>query len=236
MIGESIMGKYRKHMLLILVLLPILFLNGCIKFHYNVTVNNDMTANEELIFGVSESLFAMGMMTVDEEEFIDMLKNELIDEGYIVEDYDENAIIDIKANRKSLSMEDVLVLLDDYYLTYDSHFETESGLLSRTYHVNTNADLADLTKVEQAMFAIIDSDMKFTLTTPFELIDHNADKVSEDGKTLEWIIYPDQNKNIQASFREYRLNFAFIIPIIIIVAVPFIIKGLRNKKRTIEEV
>ena len=225
------MGKYRKHVLLIIILLIILFLTGCMKLHYNVTVNNDMTTNEELIFGIDKSIVAMGMTYDGEEDLFDILKNELINEGYTVDDYHEYEFIGVKAYRTSSSLDDSLNLDDVVYSIDDNHFEVESGLFSRTYHVNTTVDMTDLTKAEQAMFAIFDSDMKFTLTIPFELIEHNADKVSEDGKTLEWIFYPEQKKNIQVSFRESTIGFAFIIPIIIIVAVPFIIIGFRNKKQ-----
>jgi len=224
------MEKYRKHVLLIIILLLILFLTGCMKLHYNVTVNNDMTTNEELILGIDESIVFMSMV-YDEEELLDELKNVFIDEGYEVDEYYEIGIIGVKANRTSLSVDDSLNLEGVFNLTGDKNFEVEGGLFSRTYHVKTNFDMTDLTKAEQAMFAIRESDMKFTLTTPFEPIEHNADKVSEDGKTLKWIFYPGQKNNVQVSFRESTIGFALIIPILIIVAVPFIIIGFRNKKQ-----
>lgn len=90
---------------------------------------------------------------------------------------------------------------------------------------------------ESAAGADVMFDIQFVVTLPQESISNNADKVSEDGKTLTWNLIDEQQKNIEFEFELASNNTILIISIAIfaigLIAVIIVIsKNLKSKQQT----
>lgn len=89
---------------------------------------------------------------------------------------------------------------------------------------------------ESAAGADVMFDIQFVVTLPQEPISNNADKVSEDGKTLTWNLIDETQKNIEFEFELASNNTILIISIAIfaigLIAVVLVIsKNLKSKQQ-----
>lgn len=181
----------------------------------------------------------------NKEKFISLIKDMY---NKVISNYEND-----KLPKKYTNEDNLLEISDEitYLITIDENgsilnISVNDGYYSYNKEKVSLEDIVenDITKLSEE---IEDDKMhlgeiKFTLDLPFESIDNNADKVSNNGKTLTWIF--DKNKidnEIKFSFKfENNKNYlamfiASIILIILIVAVIIFISKLRGLIRRKEE-
>lgn len=79
-------------------------------------------------------------------------------------------------------------------------------------------------------------DLNFSLSLPIQPATHNADRVSEDGKTLYWDIAPLESNELKLSVNvpnvRHIVYVAVMSLILIVIAVILLIRRHRSKKET----
>ena len=240
-----------------------LILSGCavkgdfelgISSNKNVDFGMTIAYDDELI----ETLMSMGSIdeTSEETEYTDEQKWEFIDtlfvsedgstpeslgftgERYQEEDYKGYTYTKNVGNIDSITADDA-----SFNLTNDCLEISESKLFAK--NGDNYVSKITFTPAEETEGYQIESDITFTVTLPNKPISHNADSVSEDGKTLTWELTTNSQETI-----DFEFNFSsfplipviigaaalLIIIIVVIVIVAKSKKGPKNPESQINEV
>src|SRR5690606_30522362 len=117
-----------------------------------------------------------------------------------------NSIRDFKGFREMFNQEGEIPL------------KVKKSLFTTTYILDANIDLSNLAISEEKDFigletAMINSiDLRFLLTLPVKIENHNASNVTDEGKTLEWILIPGEDNPIHLEAKIINItNIAVII-------------------------
>ncbi len=200
--------------LVLLMLGSLLLLPGCFTLHYHITVNSDETIDEEITFIVNKSLLSMGMF-FGQGDYTETFTTELFLEGFEVENFTEGDASGVKAYRTSTQIDDSLTFTSDTFATASNGgIVVKRGLFSQTYYIDETFGMGETSAMEREMLTLMQPDIKFLLTLPVKPIEHNADVVSSDGKTMEWIIDLRETNNIKVSFKEPYFNPVLILVIL----------------------
>ena len=213
----------------------LILLTGCMKVRFHVTVNRDGTASMEVIMAADKSMSAVEMFLG--EDIFTQVKADFLADGYEVEDYEDPEMKGFIAKKTLASMDEVssLGISRDFIATEGDYFTTEKGLFHTTHHVSIPVNLDDISPDERAILRLIRPDISFALSLPVQPLQHNAHSVSQDGKTLEWVITPGQPNNIQVSIRVPDIP-AIILAFLLAVFLPAsIFFFLRNRKGNIDK-
>lgn len=163
--------------------------------------------------------------------------------------YEINNIDDVSSKEKVDSS-----LFEDFNIqdTENTNNNNEKKIMFQkeddTYYANYKlSDTSDSSNGMSANLSRINLSLKYTVTLPTKPIEHNADTVSEDGKTLTWNIsslnedrdsikYSFKLKDVVAGAKTDGLNtemimlIAGIVIIVIIIVVVLILFARNNKK------
>lgn len=240
-----------------------LILSGCaIKGDFKLGINSDknvdfgitLAYDDELI----EALMSMGSTgeTSEVTEYTDEQKWEFVDTLFVSEDgsspeslgftgerYQEE---DYKGYTYTKNVGDIdSITADDasFNLTSDYLEISESKLFAK--NGDNYVSKITFTPAEETEGYQIESNITFTVTLPNKPISHNADSVSEDGKTLTWELTTNSQETI-----DFEFNFSsfplipviigaaalLIIIIVVIVIVAKSKKGPKNPESQINEV
>ena len=229
-----------------------LILSGCaVKGDFELGISSDKNVDfgmtiaydDELI----ETLMSMGSIdeTSEETEYTDEQKWEFIDtlfvsedgstpgslgftgERYQEEDYKGYTYTKNVGNIDSITADDASFNLTNDYLEI-----SESKLFAK--NGDNYVSKITFTPAEETDGYQIESDITFTVTLPNKPISHNADSVSEDGKTLTWELTTNSQETI-----DFEFNFSSfpLIPVIIgavvllvIIIIVIVIKGKKGPK------
>lgn len=187
---------------LVIAILAI-FLTGCAEGIFHVTINNDGSA--DIKYRVGADSMVLGLLSGEESNPIDEMRQSAVSEGFSVTNYRENNMTGIIAIKRVTTLKD----LPDFGqfqtagmpLTGDTAgdnmtFTVDEGFFQNVYSFNTSIDLSDMKAMpdedpfglSSAMLGQID--LRFILTLPFKPESHNAPTVRDDGRTMEWQLIP----------------------------------------------
>lgn len=188
-------------------------------------------------------------------DFSEEDQKKLKEAGYEVSDYNDNGYTGFTVIRHNLPFDELNnafdslkdLNLEDKEMAEASPSESDTGMTNMlgdgisitksddvyTFNVETKKDdseqssgMMDSTDTS-AMFKSMGGFMQLTLTLPEEPIEHNADKVSEDGKTLTWDLLKTDRKDtsLWATFKLPKKSGINIIKLLVLILVVVLIIG-----------
>lgn len=141
--------KKVKYVMMLTVMM--FLLTGCVKFNANVEISKNKNMNMEVIYAIDSSL--MSYMGGDGELLSDDDKKELEEEGFTVENYNQDNFTGYKLVKKVRNIDDISTtddisysisgLLDDYEANNKNMFKVKKGLFKNTYYTNIKFDAND---------------------------------------------------------------------------------------------
>ncbi len=210
---------------IIVISIFILLLTGC-SGNYNLTINKDMSVNEELelSFDNNKDLY---------NKTLKIFENNNVDKNK----YDvniSNGKVAIKYNEKFNSIEDYILNSKVYKQLFNEiqYNKTKSYIdlyvsdelkLKNNYNLISGSNLQDLDMIQ------------VNITNPYKMIYTNAE--IENNNTYTWTIKKnDQNKEIQMQFKHLLNEFPYRLVIVLsVIALVVIISGinilLKTRKR-----
>ena len=255
----------KKYLRLLVVSVLLIGLTGCVSLDTNVVVNKD----KSMEFSMKEEIDLSSMTgdegdenaTVSDETDIEALKTK----GYTVEEYDNEGVKGYKISKKFTSIDEVTAKngtetpfvvekwLDD---GNDSNmFSLKDGVYSANWIMAEDDKKAE--EMDGVDSELLNSliNITYTITLPNKPLSHNATSVSEDGKTLTYLVKYDENQKMntikfsfdfateptKATSTEidnmlyYIIGGSALIVIILVVVIISIVKG-KNKKVHIDEI
>lgn len=241
------MKKMVKEILVALIAaIVVICLSGCARVNYEVNVNKDGSADVSYVMGYDkEFLNSMGVSEDDlgEDAFEDM-KKDATDDGYQIEEYNDDQIAGFKASKHFDKMSDFKLdgVANAEVSTEEANNEISFNKMLLDTKISQNAKL-DLTEINSSdedsevssITNMLLGQMKFTykVTLPFKASDNNATTVSEDGKTLEWTLTPGEVNEVRFEATE-NLNtivLACVVAAVAIVVVIIVVIGMSSKKK-----
>lgn len=205
------MPKIGKAALLFLITLATpLLLCGCLKFNMHLTINRNRTADLEITLTAPKTLLALDP-ELEQKLFKDK-QEELAEQGFSISDPEDEQRAGFIAAKRLKSVEDFaeLEITGDLGLHDREIFTVEKSALTTTYHLDADLDLQDIIGEESGSSALLLSDLNFILTLPVKPLEHNADAVTEDGRTLVWKLSPTKVNRLQLTARAPNLSAVLI--------------------------
>lgn len=208
------------------------------RFNTTITVKGNGKLDVSMLYAMMD----MSEYGYEEEAFTESERQDLIDEGWEVEDYNQDGFVGLLISRKNVTANELNESMQDS----QSDFSGELGNLSYTRHglkyvldwqVFDSAEYEELRQFKN-YFSMSGGYMKMTVVLPVKPTASNATSVSSDGKTLEWDLLnlgPDQSIHLEFMLINIWLiiglcALAFLIVIGIILAIV-----LTSKKRKAEQ-
>lgn len=188
-----------------------LLLTGCIEMKYHLTLNANGTANVAMTMAVDESAMQAGMgemggmgggkgaPKMDLKSMLDGAKEEAKKDGYTLKDYKNGSKVGFTAVKNMTAAETQEFFTKQMKAEQgEQALVMKKGLFFNTYKLNLKADPSGGQGGEMASSYM---DVKFLLTTPGKATKHNAQKVSDDGRTLEWDMMKAASTGMQAELQ-----------------------------------
>lgn len=169
---------------LLLALTIILFLlPGCFSARIHMKVKVNGSAEMEVTMSASRALMSLKKTS----EMFGKIKTDLVDDGFSIEDFAVDAQVGFTARKRVSRLDDfsTLSLGDDLMISEEPIVTLSRHALSNTYSVKADLDLDKILGDDMNVIAPL-ADIRFALTLPVKPAEHNADTVSENGRTLEW--------------------------------------------------
>ncbi len=185
-----------------------LLLSGCLKFSTHLTVHTDGSGDMEIVL-LQDA--AVNILSDIHDPFADF-KDNLAGQGFSISPYRENGMSGIKAV-KTMTNEELMSLdLSDFLggnpgsrgqvnagsAASNSPFLTvkEEFLLKRYYldlvinfdRILPYLDHDYIDRYSDMILTLMQPDIRFIITLPVRPESHNAAVVSDDGKTMEWLL------------------------------------------------
>ena len=226
------MNLNKKIVLIILILSVFaLFLSGCIEGHMHVSFNIDGSADIEFMLLAST---AMGMLEGQGMDIFADIKSDMINDGFTLEDKKTEDKKGFVGRRKIDNLDEL------YELTFlgdmePPDVEITEGLFIDEYVISHNMKLSipGMGAEDDAFAKLLDPKISFILTFPIDPVTHNADRVSSDGKTIEWDIGMESEKPVNVVVNVPKIDRIILVVaafIILLVIVIFIVKAIKKKK------
>lgn len=213
-------------------------LTGCVSVNYEVTLNEDGTADVSYIYGFEKEMLERTETTA--EEMTSDMKEKAETSGYEIETYSDDKIEGFKAkkhieNLSEISMEDAFGSENIKDLE-ENQIKIEKKVFKTEYSQKANIDLSAMGENAESIVTL-----KYVIKLPVKAGDNNASEISEDGKTLTWNLKAGEVNeiNFQASGNSSVMMIILIIAVVVIVAIAVILifskKSQKNSKNNIEE-
>ena len=253
----------KKYLRLLVVSVLLIGLTGCVSLDTNVVINKD----KSMEFSMKEEIDLSSMAgdegdenaTVSDETNIEALKTK----GYTVEEYDNEGVKGYKISKKFTSIDEATAKdgtetpfivekwLDD---GNDSNmFSLKDGVYSANWIMSEeDSETEEMEGVDSELLNSL-INITYTITLPNKPLSHNATSVSEDGKTLTYVVKYDENQKMNAI--KFSFDFAteptkatpteidnmlyYIIggsALIVIVLVVVIISIVKGKNKNVKKV
>lgn len=224
---------------LITLLSLVFILTGCVKENINMEIGKDKRVNLTIISATKNSMSS----EINPSKIADNLENK----GFIKEPYKEDSWNGYKLTKEYESIDDISTtdtitvelsdLLDENNEDISYYFQKKESFFKTTYIANFTIDInanEDGSANEEINGYKDTVDLKYTVTLPNPSTKQNTTNISQDGRTLTWILeYGKVNKiNYQFSMTNNRTYILISIIFIILVAflTYFILKS--NNKTT----
>ena len=237
------MKRMVKEILVVLVAAVILItLSGCARVNYEVNLNKDGSADVSYVMGYDkEFLNSMGVSQEDlGDGAFDDMKNEATEDGYQIEEYNDEYISGFRASKHFDNISDFKMdeVGDKEISSEDQTNEItfEKAFLNTKVSQNSKIDLKSLNNEDEdsetsSIMNMLLGQMKFSykITLPFKVGNNNATAVSEDGKTLEWTLTPGDINEVYFEASQ-NLNIALLVCIVAAVVIVIIVIIVVTKK------
>lgn len=233
-------GITMKKLLSLISVMAILLvaLTGCVSVNYEVTLNEDGTADVAYIYGFEKEM--LKQLETSAEDMTSDMKENAEESEYEIEVYSDDKIEGFKAkkhieNLSEISMEDAFGS-ENVKDSEENQIKIEKKAFKTVYSQKANIDLSAMDESTASMVT-----MKYVIKLPVKVGDNNASEVSEDGKTLTWNLKAGEVNeiNFKASGNSSVMMIILIIAVVVIVAIALILifskKSQKNSKNNIEE-
>lgn len=213
-------------------------LTGCVSVNYEVTLNEDGTADVAYIYGFEKEM--LKQLETSAEDMTSDMKENAEESEYEIEVYSDDKIEGFKAkkhieNLSEISMEDAFGS-ENVKDSEENQIKIEKKAFKTVYSQKANIDLSVMDESTASMVT-----MKYVIKLPVKVGDNNASEVSKDGKTLTWNLKAGEVNeiNFKASGNSSVVIIILIIAVAVIVAIALILifskKSQKNSKNNIEE-
>ena len=228
-----------------------LLLSGCaVKGEFNMGINSDKSISFSVTAAYDDELLEALMSMENNSEnatYPDEQKWEFLESGAETEDgespeelgftvarFDQDGFKGFTYTKSISNIDDLTAESASFDIVQDYLEISESKLFTK----DGNSYVSKITYspiTEDSSSSSIEQEIIFTLTLPSEPVSHNADSISEDGKTLTW----DLSDRASAGSIEFTFSFASfpivlvvigVIALIGIIAALLIIFGKGKKK------
>lgn len=236
------MKKALKNIAIITILGIILFtLTGCANVNYDIKLNKDGSADISYVMGYDKSFLAsMGVETtsVKNDDSLNDMKKEAEENGYTIEDYEDETTFGFKASKHVNNIQEEFDLDN---ITEDGKESNkimyEKTVLKMKYSQDAKVDLTDMFEDNNAMLKAIVSQMKisYKITLPFKAGSNNATTVSEDGKTLEWNLKAGEVNEIEfEASQDYGMYALTALALVLVIVATVAVSLSKKAKKTVE--
>lgn len=233
------MRRYKIAIMVLIIVITAICLTGCVEGHMKIQFNIDGSSDTEFELLASSTL---GLLGGGEEDLFGSLKNDLIKDGFALEDLEKNSMNGFKARRHMDSIEEFEKMSLFPGLEKPEVTVTE-GLLFNTIHFKhifkpTIKGFDD--EKGASVLQMMNPDFKLIIGFPITPLSHNAPTVSSDGKTLEWpLSFEDENDielliNVPNVLRIVIAAAALIIIIVLAIVLILRFRSKRGKTKTKE--
>lgn len=239
----------------VMILFLIFTMTGCVKFNANMDIKKDKSMDFKIIYAFDTNYFG------DKELLTDENKDKLKSAGFTVTDYLDGTMKGFIISRNVKNIDYVSSEIDTEYslsgMLEDNSsnpyvFKVKKGLFKNTYVAKLSFDSSDSSlsddskdSNEEEDYTSDDEfdfggmmgsmDLSFNVNLPYGVINSNATKTSEDGKTLTWTLTTNNESLMEFEFELYNMSVIYIVSgiiIILIVFIVFMIIRKRNNKKT----
>ena len=216
--------------------IPILFvltatlaviLTGCIRVNMDITMKSNGKADISILYAFQDSLASM----MDDGEDVGLNSEEIEsfrEKGAEVTDYAEDGYTGYLITMKDTDLNSTELVEGSA-----GALRKENGLYILDLNLLSDEEEGELDASAASMIQSAGGYFTVTVTLPVEPASHNATKVSEDGKTLEWdMLTMDRSEPIHVEYKaENNMPvIAAVIGLVVILAV-ICIAVLISKKR-----
>lgn len=235
------MKRHQKGTRLLLLGLCLILLGGCVDADMHVTIHKD-----------GSGIYRLQVLTnplVEEE--LNPLKEKLTEKGYQIKSLQkgeqsgwiaEKKVDNIATEPPTEDFENMtpqgksaaaLPFIEDMN---KGPLKVESQLFHILIHFKTDVDLKGMVTEDPFGQAFLKKmNLRLKMTLPIAAKDHNADEVSEDGKTLTWNLKPGEVNPIKIDVElpnpiGWILVIALVTVILLILFVIWVVKRSRKKK------
>lgn len=214
----------------------LIVLTGCVDVDYQVTLNKDGSADVSYVYGFEKVMLeGMGAEAGDTGMDTSGMRESAEKDGFTVENYSDDEIEGIKATKHITDLSEISLekLFGEEYVSEKegSKITVKKSGSKTTFSQNAEIDLSEMAGMESYVT------MKYTINLPVAAKTNNANKVSNDGKTLTWELKAGEVNKIQfeavSGGMSTVLKIALIvvgIAIILCVITIFVVKFIKNTK------
>lgn len=228
-------------------------LSGCVKFEMDVNVNPNKSADVNVTFLINSML--AGMAGNGDGLNLEEIKAKAEQAGYSATNQIDGKMTGYKFSKHFNNINELSEEtstdpnLQDLFKDGTSStkiFTIKKGFFKDVYNINLDMDLESIkppaddgneftSSIYKTM--ISQMDFKFKTSVPVKTITNNASTISEDGKSLEWILLPSQKNKIQMQLQVWNINNIVLLIIgfvLLLVIVLFLL--FRRRKKIIETI
>lgn len=238
------MKKTLKNIAIIAILTIILLtLTGCANINYDIKLNEDGSGDIAYTMGYDKSfLKSIGVETtsVKNDDSLNDMKKEAEAKGYTIEDYEDDNTYGFKASKHVNNIQEEFNMNDE---VSDNNEEVEriiyeKTLLKTKYSQDSKIDLTNMEEDEDAaILKALMAQMKisYRITLPFKATSNNATTVSEDGKTLEWVLKVGEINEIKfEAAKDYGMYALLGLAVVLVIVAAGSVILSRKAKKTVE--
>ncbi len=236
------MKKTLKNIAIIAILgIILLTLTGCANVNYDIKLNKDGSGDIAYVIGYDKSFLAsIGVETssLENDNSFDEMEEEAKQNGYTVEKYEDDNTYGFKATKHVNNIQEEFDVNNEAGSNgeEDGKIIYEKTLLKTKFSQSSKVDLTDIGVDDEdaAMLKAVMSQMKisYKITLPFRVGSNNATTVSEDGKTLEWVLKVGEVNEVKFDAAQDYGMYALLglAVVLVIVATVSVILSKKAKK------
>lgn len=240
------MKKTLKNIAIISILAIILLtLTGCANVNYDIKLNKDGSGDIAYVIGYDKSfLSSIGVETssLENDNSFDEMEEEAKQNGYTVEKYEDDNTYGFKATKHVNNIQEEFDVNNEAGSNdeEDGKIMYEKTLLKTKFSQSSKVDLIDIGADDEdaAMLKAVMSQMKisYKITLPFRVGSNNATTVSEDGKTLEWVLKVGEVNEVKFEAAQDYGMYALLGLAVVLVIVASVSVILSKKAKKTSEV
>lgn len=236
------MKKTLKNIAIIAILgIILLTLTGCANVNYDIKLNKDGSGDIAYVIGYDKSFLAsIGVETssLENDNSFEEMEEQAKQNGYTIEKYEDDNTYGFKATKHANNIQ------EDFDVNNEVDTDSEESgrimyektLLKTKFSQSSKIDLTDVISDDEdaAMLKAVMGQMKisYKITLPFRVGSNNATTVSEDGKTIEWVLKVGEANEVKfEASQDYGMYaLAVLALILVIVAAVAVILSKKAKK------